>query len=79
MEKNIKKNVSMYMGFPCGSVGKEAACHVGDDRDMGSITELGRSPGEWHGNQLQYFCLENPMDRRAWQVTVHRLQRGGHD
>ena len=54
-------------------MGKEPACNVGDDRDMGSITELGRTPGEGHGNQLQYFCLENPVDRGAWWVTVHRV------
>ena len=46
---------------------------------MSSTTELERSPGEEHGNQFQYFCLENPMNRGAWQATVHRLQRGGHD
>ena len=32
---------------------------------------VGRSPGEWNGNTLQYSCLENPLDRGAWQVTVH--------
>ena len=44
---------------------------AGDTGDLGSIPGLGRSPGEGHGNPLQYFCLENPMDRRAWRVTVH--------
>ena len=39
--------------------------------DPGSIPGLGRSPGEGIGNPPQYFCLENPMDRGAWQVTVH--------
>ena len=38
---------------------------------MGLIPGLGRSPGEGHGNPLQYSCLENSMDRRAWQATVH--------
>ena len=38
---------------------------------MDSIPGLGRSPGEGHGNPLQYSCLGNPMDRGAWQVTVH--------
>ena len=37
-----------------------------DTEDVGSIPGLGRSPGEGHGNPLQYFCLENPMDRGAW-------------
>ena len=39
--------------------------------DPGLIPELGRSPGEEHGNQLQYSCLENSRDRGAWQATVH--------
>ena len=40
---------------------------------------LGRSPGGGHGNPLQYSCLENPMDRGAWQTTVHGVKRVGHD
>ena len=47
--------------------------NAGDLRDMGSIPELGRSPGGGHGNPLQYFFLENPMDRGAWRSTVHRV------
>jgi len=39
--------------------------------DPGSIPGLGRSPGEGNGNPLQYFCLENSMNREAWWVTVH--------
>ena len=42
---------------------------------MGSVPGLGRSPGEGHGNPLQYSCLENPMDRGAWQATVHRVTK----
>ena len=38
--------------------------------DLGSIPGLGRSSGEENGNPFQYYCLGNPMDRRAWQVTV---------
>ena len=57
-------------GFPGGSEDKASACNAGDS---GSIPGLGRSPGEGNGNQLQYSCLENPMDRGAWQVTVHRV------
>ena len=41
--------------------------------DLGSIPESGKSPGVGHGNPLQYSCLENPMDRGAWQATVHRV------
>ena len=40
---------------------------------------LGRCPGEGNGNPLQYSCLGNPMDRGAWQATVHGVQRVGHD
>ena len=50
------------MGFPSGSDGKESTCNVGD---LGSIPELGRSPGEEHGNPLQYSSLENPHGQRS--------------
>ena len=49
------------MGFPGGSGGKESTCNAGD---LGSIPGLGRSPEEWHGNPLQYSCLENPHGQR---------------
>ena len=45
----------------------------GDLKDVGSIPESGRSPGEGYGNPLQYSCLENPMDRDAWQATIHAV------
>ena len=61
-----------FMGFPSGSDCEESACSV---RHPASIPGLGRSPGEEIGNLLQYSCLENPLDRGAWQVTVHGLQR----
>ena len=48
-----------YIGFPCGSAGKESACNAGD---LGSTPGLGRSPGEEKGNPLQYSVLVNPMD-----------------
>ena len=54
--------------FPGGSDGKASAYNVGG---QGSIPGLGKSPGEGNGNPLQYSCLENLMDRGAWQVTVH--------
>ena len=59
-------------GFPGGSDGKESACNVGD---LGSISGLGRSPGGGHGNQLQYSCLENPMNKEVWQATVHGVAK----
>ena len=64
-----------HIGFPGGSEGKASACNVGD---LGSIPGLGRSPGEGNGNPLQDSCLENPMDRAAWEATVHS-RRVGHD
>ena len=50
----------MKKGFPGGSDGKESSCSAGD---LGSIPELGRSPGKGHDNPLQYSCRENPMVR----------------
>ena len=50
---------------------KNPSANAGDAGDMGSITGSGRSPGEGNGNPLQYSCLGNPMDRGAWQATVH--------
>ena len=51
--------------FQGGTSGQEPTCQTGDIRDMGSVSESGRSPGGRHGNPLQYSCLENPMDRGA--------------
>ena len=48
-------------------------------KDLGSISWFGRSPGEGNGNPLQYYCLEYPVDRAAWQATVHGDARVGHD
>ena len=60
--------VVFHVSFPGGSEGKESACSA---RDLGLIPESGRSPGEENGNPFQYSCLENPMNRGAWQATVH--------
>ena len=43
--------------------------------DTGPILGLGRAPGEENGNPLQYSCLENPLDRGAWQATVHGVTK----
>ena len=51
-------------------MGKEAACNAGDTGETGLIPGLGRCPGGGHGNPLQYSCLENPMDRGAWQESL---------
>ena len=50
-----------------------------NERDIGSILGLGRSSGEENGNQLQYSCLGNPMDRGAWLITVHGVTRDRHN
>ena len=60
------------MDFPSGSNNKESACKWGD---LGSSPGLGRSPGGGHDNPLQYSCLENPMDRGAWQVAVYGVSK----
>ena len=54
---------------------KKPPGNAGDIRDMGSIPRLGRSPGEVHGNPLQYFCLKKPKDRGAFQATGHRVAK----
>ena len=66
----IQKSMShIYTG---GSDGKESAYSAGD---LGSISRLGRSPGEGNGNPLQYSCLENSMVREAWWATVHGVTK----
>ena len=54
---------------------KTLPANAGDIRDTGSTPGSGSSPGERHGNPLQYSCLENPMDRGAWWVTVQRVAK----
>ena len=56
-------------------MGKESTCNAGDAGDVDLIPGLGRSPEEGHGNPPQYSCLENPMDRGAWWVTVHEVAK----
>ena len=63
--------MSKVHGVSGGSDGKESTCNVGHP---GSIPGLGRFSGEATGNPLQFFCLENPIDRGAWWARV----RGGH-
>jgi len=63
-------------GFPGSSEGKEFVCIAGD---LGSIPGSGRCPGKGNDYPLQYSCLENSMDRRAWWVIVHGVARVGHD
>ena len=61
--------------LPGGSDSKECAYQAGDS---GSIPGSGRSPGEGNGNSLQYYCLENPMDRGDWQLQSMGSQRLRH-
>ena len=67
---------SLSLGFGWGIPGdtdsKESAPNV---RDPGSIAGSGRSPGEGYGNPLQHSCLENSMDRRTGQATVHGVAK----
>ena len=73
----------LMLGCVCAGAGasqvalvvKNLPANTGDARDVGSIPGLGRSPGGGHGSPLQYSCLENPMDRGAWQATVHRIEK----
>ena len=70
---NINNSILLKICFPSGTSDQEPACQCRDVRDMGSIPGSGRSPGGRHSYPLQYSCLENPMHRRAWPATVHRV------
>ena len=75
-KKKTTKVFSCSVDFLHSSVGKASVSNAGD---LGSIPGSGRSPGEGNGNPLQYSCLEKPMDKGAWQATVHGVIRVGHD
>ena len=64
--KSTPTPVKELKGFPGGSDGKAASCDAGD---LGSIPGLGRSSRRWHGNLLQYSCLENSTGRGGWRAT----------
>ena len=68
----IPRNGNVIGGFPDSFVSKESACNAGD---TGSVPGSGRSSGGGHGNPLQYYYLENPMDREACQITVPRIAK----
>ena len=72
MQPKCSFSIPLLRGFPSGSVGKESARNAGD---LGSILGSRRSLGGGDGYPLQYSCLENPMDRRAWRATVHRVAK----
>ena len=76
IKKNFFKDFEHYLqsiwGFPGGSDGKESACN---EKDSGPIPGSARSPGQGHGNPLQYSHLENPMDRGVWCATVQNTAK----
>ena len=67
---NICLLLSTYIGLPRWLGGKESTCQA---EYAGLIAQMGRSPGEGHGNPLQYSCLGNSMDRCTWRATVYRI------
>ena len=69
-ESKNYSNVERVAGFPGGSAVRNTPANAGD---MGSIPGLGRSPEEGKGDSLQYSCLGNPINRGAWQATVHEV------
>ena len=71
---NNSQNTYLW-AFQVALVVKNLPPNAGDAKDVGSITGWRRSPGEGPGNPLQYSCLEDPMDREAWQATVHRVPK----
>ena len=66
---------SEIRGFPGGSVVESQPAIAGDEKDLGSIPESGRSPGGGNGNPFQCSCLENSVDRGAWWATVHGVAK----
>ena len=61
--------------FPSGAVVRNSPANAGDTRDTGLIPGLGRSLGVGNGNPLQYYCLENSMDREAWRAVVYGVTK----
>ena len=75
LPSEISPNPVIQLGLQVVLVVKNLPASARDLGDVGSILGLGRSLGGGHGNQLQYSCLENPMDRGAWQAMVHRVAK----
>ena len=67
--------VQEFVDFPGGSEVKNPPANLGDTEDACSIAGLGRSLGEGNGKPMQYSCLENSMDRGAWQATIHGVTK----
>ena len=68
-------HIYYIQGFPGGSVVKNLPANAGAPGATGLIPGLRRSPGVGNGNPLQYSCLENPMDRGAWQAVVYGVTK----
>ena len=77
--KDREASVSAVLGVTRDSqvalVVRHPLANAGGVGDLGLISGLGRSPGGGHGNPFQYSCLENPMDRGAWQATIHSVAK----
>ena len=71
-EDLLEKGKATHLGFPGGSDGKESSCNAGD---LGSVLELGRSPGRGDGHPFQYSCLDNFLDRESWHAAVHGVTK----
>ena len=72
---SFKQDAIEALGFQGGTVVKNPPANAGDATDVGLIPGLGRYPGGGNGNSLQYSSLRNPMDRGAWQTTVHGVAK----
>ena len=68
-----------FQGFPGDSAAKNLPANAEDAGHKGPIPGSGRSPGGGNGNPLQYSCLGNSIDRRAWLAAVHGIAKSGHD
>ena len=73
--QSFNRYISIQREFPGGSVVKNPPSNAGDAGVSGSMSGLGRSPGEGNENPLQYSCLGNPMDRGAWRATVRGVSK----
>ena len=75
IELRDNSELKIKAGFPGGTSGKEPACQRRRHKRHEFNPSVGKIPGGGHGNPLQYFCLENPMDRETWQATVQRVTK----
>ena len=75
MPTHYVSSIAVFGASQVALVVKKLPSNAGDLRDVGSTPRWGRSPGGGHGNPLQYSCLENLMDKGAWQAIVHRVAK----